>query len=85
MILYNNFLYILENEKNFTTIGSDVLSWDSHKPLLKLSNMFIYSDDKNIITKFKPKMILEITDQIMDTKRIYNISGNELLKEYKTN
>lgn len=83
MILYKDFLYILENEKNFTTISSDVLSWNSHKPLLKLSNMFIYADDQNIITKLKPKMILEITNQIMDTKRIYNISGNELLKEYK--
>lgn len=83
MTLYNNFLYILENEKNFTTIGSDVLSWDSHKPLLKLSNMFIYSDDENVITKFKPKMILEITNQIMDTKRLYDPSGYKLMEEYK--
>lgn len=83
MILYNNFLYILENEKNFTTIGSDVLSYVSHKPLLKLSNMFIYSDDENVITKLKPKMILEITNQIMDTKRLYDISGYKLMEEYK--
>lgn len=83
MILYNNFLYILENEKNFTTIGSDVLLYVSHKPLLKLSNMFIYSDDENVITKLKPKMILEITNQIMDTKRLYDISGYKLMEEYK--
>ncbi len=75
MIIYNNFLYILENEKTFATIASDVLSWDSYKPLLKLSNMFIYSDDQNVITKLKPKMILEITNQIMDTKRLYEIIG----------
>ncbi len=83
MILYNNFLYILENEKTFTTIASDVLSWDSHKPLLKLSNMFIYSDDENVITKLNPKMISEITNQIMDTKRLYDISGYKLMEEYK--
>ena len=83
MILYKDFLYVLENEKNFTTIGSDVLSWDSHKPLLKLSNMFIYSDYENIITKLNPKMILEITNQIMDTKRLYDPSEYKLLKEYK--
>ncbi|HQF90297.1 MAG TPA: hypothetical protein PLH46_03890 [Caldisericia bacterium] len=83
MILYKDFLYILENEKNFTTIASDVLSWNSHKPLLKLSNMFIYSDDKNIITKLKPKMILEITNQIMNKQRYYNIFGYKLMEEYK--
>jgi len=83
MILYKDFLYILENEKNFTTIASDVLSWNSHKPLLKLSNMFIYSDDQNIITKLKPKMILEITNQIMNKQRYYNIFGYKLMEEYK--
>jgi len=82
MILYKDFLYVLENETNFTTIGSDVLLWPNRKPLLKLSNLFIYSDDKNTITK-EPTWISNITDQIMNKQRLYNTNVNELLKEYK--
>ena len=79
-ILYKDFLYVLENEKNFTKFGSIILEDPEYKQILDHLKFYSFVDRKNQITKYAT-LIITIKD-ILNKQRMYG-NMKELLKEYK--